>query len=268
MHRLLALAAAELGEMAEAYDHCQEGLRLSLLYANSLEEGLVVETTLKILARFIRPRVTGAGVGAIRTEDRHVIQNLVLLLEGKDWYTGNNHSRGVSDMCRRVGARLAAVSEGASSAMDRVDEETVGMAGFLHDIGKLRIPWSLLNKRNPIVPFERSMLESHVVEGGDMLRSLGFEDLARLVEEHHERPDGTGYPMGRKDSSRMGAIIAVCDCFEAMITPNRRYAHPKTREQALHELESQSGVQFDAKVVASLKEVIYRTPLLKEPRPE
>lgn len=261
MRRLLALAAAERGEMAEAYAHCQEGLKVSLLHANSLEEGLIVESTLQILGKFIRPRVTGAGVGAMRPEDRQVIQNLVQLLEGKDWYTGNNHSRAVSEMCRRVGVRLAATLDGTASAMDRVDEETVRMAGFLHDIGKLRIPWSLLNKRNPIVPFERRILESHVVEGGDMLRSLGFEDLARLVEEHHEKPDGTGYPVGRKDSSLMGAIIAVCDCFEAMITPNRRYAYPKTREQALHELDSHAGIQFDARVVAALRDVIYRKPL-------
>jgi len=145
MHRLLAQIASEEGNASEAYAHCREGLGLSLRYANSLEEGLIVEATLEIMGRFLRPRVAGAGVSALGAEDWKVVQNLVLLLESKDWYTGSNHSRGVSKLCRLLGSHLASERSGAageSAAGALVDEQTLGMAGLLHDIGKLRIPWS------------------------------------------------------------------------------------------------------------------------------
>jgi putative nucleotidyltransferase with HDIG domain len=256
-NRLLAQIAAEEGDEAEAYAHSREGLQLSLRYANSMEEGLLVETTLQIMGRFMRPRVAGAGVSAVGPQERRVIQNLVLLLESKDWYTGNNHSRAVSRLCRTLGYHLQAVAEAAGHppavAADKLDVESLEMAGLLHDIGKLRIPWSLLNKRNPLVPFEQGILQSHVPEGVSILRQLGFEELARLVEEHHEKLDGSGYPERRRQLSLMGAVIAVSDAFEAMITPNRRYAQPKKLAATLAELHALSGVHYDPRVVAALE---------------
>lgn len=256
MHRLLAQVAADMGETREAYAHCREGLGLSLRFANTMEEGLIVEATLDIMSRFLRPRVAGSGLEALGTGDRQVIQNLVLLLESKDWYTGNNHSRAVSKMCRQIARRLLSEAPAQPGrpplAADRVDEEVLAMAGLLHDIGKLRIPWSLLNKRNPLAPYEHRVLQSHVDEGVAMLRSLGFEELARLVEEHHEKLDGSGYPMGRRQISLMGSVIAVCDVYEAMITPNRRYASPKTRRAAAAEIAQLAGVHYDPRVVTAL----------------
>ncbi len=254
-NRLLAQIAAEEGDEAEAYAHSREGLQLSLRYANSMEEGLIVETTLNIMGRFMRPRVAGAGVSAVGAQERKVIQNLVLLLESKDWYTGNNHSRAVSRLCRTLGYHLQAEAEGRPPALpaDKLDVESLEMAGLLHDIGKLRIPWSLLNKRNPLTGFEQGILQSHVPEGVNILRHLGFEELARLVEEHHEKLDGSGYPGRRRQLSLMGAVIAVADAFEAMITPNRRYAQPKKLAATLAELRGLSGVHYDPRVVAALE---------------
>jgi putative nucleotidyltransferase with HDIG domain len=256
-NRLLAQIAEEEGDEAEAYAHSREGLQLSLRYANSMEEGLLVESTLDIMGRFMRPRVAGAGVSAVGPSERRVIQNLVLLLESKDWYTGNNHSRAVSRLCRTLGYHLHAEAEAAGHPpalpADRIDVESLEMAGLLHDIGKLRIPWSLLNKRNPLVPFEQAILQSHVDEGVHILRHLGFEELARLVEEHHEKLDGSGYPERRRQLSLMGAVIAVSDAFEAMITPNRRYAQPKKLAATLAELHTLSGVHYDPRVVDALE---------------
>lgn len=256
IHRLLAQIAAEENHGREAYAHCREALQLSLRYANSVEEGLAVEATLDIMARFMKPRVAGASLQALTREDRQIIQNLVLLLEGKDWYTGNNHSRAVSRLCRRLGERLLAQPPGAfrsQSGRDHLDLETLEMAGLLHDIGKLRIPWSLLNKRNPLLPLEHRVLESHVHEGGRMLRHLGFPTLAKLAEEHHEKLDGSGYPAGRKRLTLMGATVAVADAFEAMITPNRRYANPRSKASALMEISALSGLHYEPRVVEALR---------------
>ncbi len=257
IHRLLAQIAADESHVREAYAHCREALQLSLRYANSVEERLAVETTLDIMARFMKPRIHGASLQALTREDRQIIQNLVLLLEGKDWYTGNNHSRGVSWLCRRIGERLIAHAPArpfrGGPAGDRLDLETLEMAGLLHDIGKLRIPWSLLNKRNPLLPLEHRVIESHVQEGGRMLRHLGFPALAKLTEEHHEKLDGSGYPAGRKRLTLMGATVAVADAFEAMITPNRRYANPRSKASSLMEISALSGLHYEPRVVEALK---------------
>jgi HD-GYP domain-containing protein (c-di-GMP phosphodiesterase class II) len=262
LHRLLADVAAEEGKQREAYAHCREALQFSLRFANAHEEGLVVETTIDIMGRFIRPRLAGAGLRALSGEDRQVIQNLVLLLEGKDWYTGNNHSRAVSKLCRTLGSELQA--EGGTRpgrpepSQEPIELDTLEMAGLLHDIGKLRIPWSLLNKRNPLLPLEHRVLESHVSEGGSILKHLGFSSLARLVEEHHEKLDGSGYPSGKRKLSLMGSVIAVADSYEAMVTPNRRYTTPRRRSEALLELRSLAGKSYDHRVVGALERRVGR----------
>ena len=255
-HRLMAEVAAEEGWRGEAYAHCREALQLSLRFANAHEEGLAVESTLDIMGRFIRPRLAGSGVSALNDEDREVIQNLVLLLEGKDWYTGNNHSRAVSKLCRALGERLLAEEETQPGrpkpAGEAIELDTLEMAGLLHDIGKLRIPWSLLNKRNPLLPVEHRVLESHVTQGGSILRHLGFRGMARLVEEHHEKLDGSGYPEGKHRLSLMGSVIAVADSYEAMVTPNRLYTAPRRPAEALVELRGLSGKLYNPLVVQAL----------------
>ena len=264
VHRMLAGAYAEEGDVREAYAHCREALQQSLHHANAYEEGMVVEATLDIMSDAIRPRLAGAGLSALDADDRETLQNLVLMLEQKDWYTGNNHSRAVSRLSRTIGEQLVATPQSRAGRMEDsasfLDLQLLELGGLLHDIGKLRIPWSLLNKCNPLCPVEHRILESHVAEGGSMLRYLGFAPLSRLVEEHHEKLDGSGYPAGRQNLSLMGAIVAVTDAYEAMVTPNRRYATARTHESALDELEARSGVHYHPRVVLALRQVIASGP--------
>jgi HD-GYP domain-containing protein (c-di-GMP phosphodiesterase class II) len=85
-----------------------------------------------------------------------------------------------------------------------------------------------------------------------MLRHLGLTILAKLAEEHHEKVDGSGYPAGKRQLSLMGATVAVADAFEAMITPNRRYAHPRSKASALTEISALSGIHYEPRVVEAL----------------
>ncbi len=264
VHRLLAMVCAEEGRIRDAYDHCREALEESLHRPSVYWEGVVVDTTLDILSRSIRPRITGTGLDALNADDRQILNNLVLMLERKDWYTGNNHSRAVSRMSRMLGERLLGDSPSQygrpGDSPDYLDLQLLELGGLLHDIGKLRIPWSLLNKSNPLTPIEHRILESHVSEGGAMLRQLGFVSLARLVEEHHEKLDGSGYPLGRKRLSLMGAVVAVTDAYEAMVTPNRRYTAPRSRQSAIKELEDCSGRFYHPRVVQALEDIVAGQP--------
>ena len=77
--------------------------------------------------------------------------------------------------------------------------------------------------------------------------------MADLAGLHRERLDGSGYPAGRKRLTLMGATVAVADAFEAMITPNRRYANPRSKASALMEISALSGVHYEPRVVEALR---------------
>ena len=141
-----------------------------------------------------------------------------------------------------------------------IEWHSLGLSAALHDIGKLMVPWSLLNKLIPLNDGERSILRKHPENGQQILDQVGLPEIGAVVAEHHESPDGSGYPTGKRDSSLMGAIIAVADAFEAMTTVNRRYRQPKSLSQAVAEITSLAGLQFDADVAGALQMTLSREP--------
>ena len=132
-----------------------------------------------------------------------------------------------------------------------LDLDLLGRAGLLHDIGKLRVPWSLLNKIAPITPKEWSLLRDHSLHGADLLSEMGMGPVGMIVLQHHETLDGSGYPHGRVPG-RMASIVAVCDVYEATVTPNRRYKVPQMPRYALRELRKGAGRLYDPQVVEAL----------------
>lgn len=128
---------------------------------------------------------------------------------------------------------------------------TIEQAGLLHDVGKVAIAGSILNKPACLTKKEYEKVKAHSVVGERVVRKIvGLEHLAPLVRSHHERYDGFGYPDGVSgDSIPLGArIIAVADAFDAMIS-NRPYRKARTITASARELELCSGTQFDPKVV-------------------
>jgi HD-GYP domain-containing protein (c-di-GMP phosphodiesterase class II) len=128
----------------------------------------------------------------------------------------------------------------------------VAMAGRLHDIGKIDIPDSVLQKRDPLDPEEWALLRTHPAVGADMLLGVVPAAVADLVRSHHERYDGTGYPhpLAGQEIPMGARIIAVTDSYAAM-TVRRHYSEPKTPEEARAELIRCSGTQFDPVVVTA-----------------
>jgi len=228
-----------LGDWEGAYGWIRQALQLGARYTSPGEEILVLEQALAVLTNLHTRSAQGA--------ESHLVADLVQLLEDKDWYTGRSHSRSVSRLAVLVGQAL---NDGGGVA----DLAHLEAAGLVHDIGKLMCPWSLLNKIAPISPKERRLLQNHSRDGAALLRRVGMESLAQTVEEHHEHVDGTGYPNGRPPELS-GAIVGLCDVFEASITPNRRYKKPKRREAALSELSSLAGTHFRPEVVRALLRV-------------
>jgi len=121
------------------------------------------------------------------------------------------------------------------------------LGALIHDIGKLEIPWEILNKRGKLTPEEWEAVRKHVNWGKEMaITSDKFKDLAPYIELHHERFDGTGYPHGYKGAEipPLCRMLTIIDSFDAM-TSERPYQPTKSVQEAVEELRRCSGTQFD-----------------------
>jgi diguanylate cyclase (GGDEF)-like protein len=121
------------------------------------------------------------------------------------------------------------------------------LGALIHDIGKLEIPWDILNKKEKLTPEEWTLVKGHVNWGRRIVEANArFEELIPFIELHHERYDGTGYPYGfaGNDIPLLCRMLTIIDSFDAM-TSERPYQQTKTFEQALEELRVCSGTQFD-----------------------
>lgn len=178
---------------------------------------------------------------------RDTVVALARALESKDGLTGAH-----SERVRRYATKLAAAVE--SSALD---EPTLEYGFILHDVGKIGIPDYILRKREPLTPPEWRLLETHTVLGEQMIGDAALlrGEGARVVRSHHERWDGEGYPDGlRATEIPLGArIFSVADALDA-ITSDRPYRRARSWDDAVAEIVSQSGTQFDPGVVSAFEE--------------
>ncbi|WHY66559.1 diguanylate cyclase [Neobacillus sp. SuZ13] len=133
-----------------------------------------------------------------------------------------------------------------------VDErKTLILGALVHDIGKIEIPRDILNKKGSLDPHEWEFMKKHVTYGKDIISTnKKLEDLIPLVELHHERYDGNGYPYGLAGKSipKLARILCVIDSFDAMTT-ERPYQKTKTFQEAIAELRHCSGKQFDPQFI-------------------
>jgi HD-GYP domain-containing protein (c-di-GMP phosphodiesterase class II) len=167
------------------------------------------------------------------------------VVEADDEYTGV-HSRDVVELTMRVADELGL------STRERRDAEFVAL---LHDVGKVRVPKSIINKPGPLTREERAVMEQHTVEGERLLLRVGglLGEVGRIVRSCHERYDGAGYPDGLagEEIPLIARIVACCDAFNAMTT-DRSYRKAMPMGEAVAELTRSSGTQFDPRVVDTL----------------
>jgi diguanylate cyclase (GGDEF)-like protein len=131
--------------------------------------------------------------------------------------------------------------------LDNVEKRNFVLGALIHDIGKLEIPWSILNKKEKLTAEEWETIKGHVIWGKKMaMTNERFADLIPYIELHHERYDGAGYPYGLKGSEipRLCRMLTVIDSFDAMTT-ERPYQETKNVDEAIKELQMCSGSQFD-----------------------
>jgi putative nucleotidyltransferase with HDIG domain len=206
-------------------------------YENHLEE-LVEQRTAEL------DRALNSLEGAYRS----TLKALTAALETRDSET-HGHSERVVSYSLRLGREYGLNSE---------QMKALEFGSLLHDIGKIGVPDSILRKPAKLTEEEWVRMREHPVHGQQILRGIEFlQGAARVVAQHHEQWNGTGYPLGlRGEEIDINArIFAVADAFDA-ITSDRVYRRGKSYEAAAQELDDWAGRQFDPKVV----EAFHRVP--------
>ncbi len=175
------------------------------------------------------------------------------LLEEADEYTGGDHTRGVVALSLEVADELG---------LDDHERHNVELAALLHDIGKIVIPDTIINKPGPLNDDEWALMKTHTIEGQRMLDRVGgvLREVGMIVRASHERWDGGGYPDGLAGPRipREATVVAAADAFNAMTT-DRSYRRGRSVEEAVAEMRACSGSQFSPEAVSALVRVVARS---------
>jgi response regulator RpfG family c-di-GMP phosphodiesterase len=177
-----------------------------------------------------------------------IVQAISVAVEMRDPYTAGHQQR-VADLACAIAMQLGIN-----------DDDIFGlrMACVIHDLGKITVPAGILAKPGRLSPLEYELIKNHVQAGYDILKQIEFPwPLAQIILQHHERLDGSGYPQGLRgdDIMLMSRILAVADVFET-IASHRPYRPSLGRQHAVDELQNNSGLLYDEKVVAACLQVL------------
>lgn len=163
-----------------------------------------------------------------------------------------------------VNVAVLSIMIGVELDYDRQLLRDLGVSALFHDIGKVFIPESIINKRGKLTEAEMEQVRTHPGKGGDYVKYiLGLTPNVYMgVYEHHERYDGKGYPKGKKGKSigEFGRIIAVADVFDAL-TSERPYRLPMPTSEALEYIMASVGTQFDIRMVEIFKKRVAMYPV-------
>ncbi|WP_158095130.1 HD-GYP domain-containing protein [Gottfriedia luciferensis] len=213
-----------------------------LLFINSPEEWTIEVSLARWLFYFLIAFVIKILIDNLRKEKETLINltsTLAVSLDARDQYTAF-HSRNVAYYSREI-----------ARAMNKTTKicDDIYIGGLLHDIGKIGVPESILNKPSRLTEREFNQIKQHPQIGYDILQYISYfkkNGILDIVLYHHEKYDGTGYPYGLKGENipLVARIISVSDAFDAM-TSQRTYRERNTIEHALQEIRNGRGKQFD-----------------------
>ena len=219
-------------------------------YENHLEE-LVAQRTAEL----------DQALGSLEDAYRATLKALTAALETRDSET-HGHSERVVSYSLRLGQEYS---------LDERQMKALEFGSLLHDIGKIGVPDSILRKPAKLTEEEWVRMREHPLHGQQILLGIEFlEGAARVVAQHHEKWDGSGYPLGLRgeEIDLCARIFSVADAFDAM-TSDRVYRRGKSYQAAAQELDDWSSRQFDPQVVAAFHrvpkidwEVLHRQSLL------
>jgi putative nucleotidyltransferase with HDIG domain len=176
------------------------------------------------------------------------ILQIVKIVEAKDPYTAG-HSVRVAEYSEKIARKLK---------MNEYDIELLVNLANLHDLGKIQVDLSVLNKPGSFNKADWEEVKKHPQVGYNIVKEITFlQSEAKAILHHHERVDGKGYPNGLKSEelSPFAKILVAADSYDAMTT-DRPYRNALTNKEAIKELKNNSGTQFDPKIAETMVEII------------
>jgi HD-GYP domain-containing protein (c-di-GMP phosphodiesterase class II) len=194
----------------------------------------------------VREAVTSMTDSVVRNPDAMLL--LSRLKEKSDY----NHDRA-------VGVSIYMITFGRFLQLPREQLDLLGMLGLLQDVGKVKLPEGLLEKKGPLTDEERKICQSHIQQSVAILKETAGlpPELPGLAALHHERYDGSGYPAGLRgpEIGLFGSIAGLVDCFDAL-TRQRPYAEAMSPSNALSKLYDWRDTQFDGSLVQQMIQCI------------
>jgi len=209
---------------------------------------LIRRTILYAIERKAMEKERQQAADRLRRVLLQTVKSLSLTLEMRDPYT-TGHQRRVAQLAVAIGQRLG-LSE------DQIEGLRTG--GLVHDIGKIHVPAEFLSRPGKLSMEVHKVIRMHPQMGWEIMRDIEFPwPVADMIRQHHERLDGTGYPLGLKGDEILleSRILAVADVFEA-ISSHRPYRPALGVDMALAELRDHAGTRYDAAVVQACLDVV------------
>ena len=189
------------------------------------------------------------------SENISQLRELAVEVEVKDGYT--------ADHCERL--QNLSYATGQELGLSPANLYLLDIGAYLHDVGKIRVPLSILNKPAKLTPDEWEVIKKHPLYGRELLDQTFMKEASTIVEQHHERLDGSGYPYGLSGNDLLieASIVAVADTFDAMTT-NRPYHKAATQAEALAEIQKYAGIHYPKEVVKAFCSALRAGKIIKK----
>ncbi len=157
---------------------------------------------------------------------------------------------------------ILSISTGISLKLSERQLHDLGMAGLLHDIGKMTIPVEILNKPGKLTDEEYEIMKTHPISAAELLKNYVSNDIIRAIEGHHEKLDGTGYPYGRKADNihYYSKILAICDVYDAL-TSDRSYRTAAFPSEVIEYIMGCGDTHFDHEILSHFIKIIVAYPV-------
>jgi putative nucleotidyltransferase with HDIG domain len=255
----LGSSTSIVNPIAAVVSHLRNAVSTGRLGEIETQRSSIVE--IQELAHIYNEAAISVQAAGQRLESAYLqfVGSLANALDARDQYTAG-HSRRVSELSCALATALQLPPE---------DVERVRIGALLHDIGKIGVSDSVLQKPGRLTDDEFDQVKQHPVIGRRILEGVqGFAEYLNAVELHHENWNGTGYPHGQRETETAidARIIHVADAYDAMTT-DRSYRQGMTHEKALSILIDNAGIQFDPEIVATFvmlpREILTGPPVVE-----
>jgi PAS domain S-box-containing protein/putative nucleotidyltransferase with HDIG domain len=220
----------------------KEGKRIEAIWTTKMidygNEKAILAIVTDITPRKLAEKRLEESLEKLRRTMQGVIQAMALTVEIKDPYTAG-HQRRVADLARAIATEMT---------LSKEQVEGIWTAGAIHDIGKITVPAEILSKPGKLDDYEFRLIKNHAQVGYDILKEIEFPwPIAKIVYQHHERMDGSGYPRGLFGDNILleARILAVADVVEAMVS-SRPYRQAHVIKKAMEEISKNRGILYDS----------------------